>query len=46
VLGSIPLFGRLFRNEGERAVKRNLIMFVTARKIDANGQVNAERSFE
>jgi len=46
VLGSIPMLGRLFRNEGERAVKRNMIMFVTARKIDANGQVNTERSFE
>jgi len=46
VLGSIPLVGRLFRNEGERAVKRNLLMFVTARKIDPSGRVNTFRTME
>lgn len=46
VLGSIPLVGRLFRNEGERAVKRNLMMFVTARKVDPSGRINTARSFE
>lgn len=45
VLGSIPLIGRLFRSEGERAVKRNLMIFVTARKIQPSGAV-AARSFE
>lgn len=46
VLGSIPLVGRLFRNEGERAVKRNLLMFVTAKKVDPSGRINTARSFE
>jgi type II secretory pathway component GspD/PulD (secretin) len=46
VLGSIPLLGRLFRNEGERAVKRNLLMFVTAKIVEPNGRVNTSRSFE
>jgi type II secretory pathway component GspD/PulD (secretin) len=46
VLGSIPLIGRLFRNEGERAVKRNLLMFVTAKKVDPSGRINTARSFE
>jgi type II secretory pathway component GspD/PulD (secretin) len=46
VLGSLPLVGRLFRNEGERAVKRNLLMFVTAKIVEPNGRVNTSRSFE
>jgi len=46
VLGSIPLFGRLFRNEGERAVKRNLMIFVTAKKVEPTGRINTARSFE
>ncbi len=46
VLGSLPLVGRLFRNEGERAVKRNLLMFVTARKVGPSGRIDTSRSFE
>jgi general secretion pathway protein D len=46
VLGSLPLIGRLFRNEGERAVKRNLMIFVTAKKVEASGRINTARSFE
>lgn len=46
VLGHIPLLGRLFRNEGERAVKRNLMMFVTAKKVEPTGRINTARSFE
>jgi type II secretory pathway component GspD/PulD (secretin) len=46
VLGSLPLVGRLFRNEGERAVKRNLLMFVNARKVEPSGRINTSRSFE
>ncbi|MCC7300264.1 MAG: hypothetical protein IT583_04220 [Verrucomicrobia bacterium] len=38
VLGSIPLIGRLFRSEGERSVKRNLMIFVTATEVDVNGR--------
>jgi general secretion pathway protein D len=45
VLGSIPLLGRLFRNEGERAVKRNLLMFVTAKKVTPSGRIDTSRSF-
>jgi len=37
ILGKIPLLGRLFRSEGERSVKRNLIIFVTANQVDATG---------
>ena len=46
VLGSLPLVGRLFRSEGERAVKRNLMMFVTSKKVEATGRINSARSFE
>ena len=38
VLGSIPLIGRLFRSEGERSVKRNLMIFVKATQVDVNGR--------
>ncbi len=38
VLGSIPLVGRLFRSEGEKSVKRNLLIFVTATQVDVNGR--------
>jgi general secretion pathway protein D len=46
VLGSLPLIGRLFCNEGERRVKRNLLMFVTAKIVEPTGRVNTSRSFE
>jgi len=38
VLGSIPLIGRLFRSEGERSIKRNLMIFVSAGQVSNNGQ--------
>ena len=46
VLGSLPLIGRLFRNEGERSVKRNLLIFVTAKKVEPTGRISTARSFE
>jgi len=46
LLGNIPLVGRLFRNEGERAVKRNLLMFVTANVVEPSGRLRTTRSFE
>jgi type II secretory pathway component GspD/PulD (secretin) len=46
VLGSIPLVGRLFRTEGERKVKRNLMIFITASKVSPNGRIISDRSFE
>ena len=39
LLGDIPFMGRLFRNEGSRNIKRNLLIFVTATIVEPNGQV-------
>jgi general secretion pathway protein D len=38
VLGDIPLVGRLFRSESERSIKRNLVIFTTARIINPDGK--------
>jgi general secretion pathway protein D len=38
ILGDIPLLGRLFRNEGSRSRKENLLIFVTARLVDPAGK--------
>ena len=38
LLGDIPLAGRLFRSNVDQKIKRNLIIFVTARLMDAQGQ--------
>lgn len=46
VLGSIPLVGRLFRTEGNRTIKRNLMIFVTASKVSPSGRIISEQSFE
>ncbi|MDD5261881.1 MAG: hypothetical protein PHD76_08540 [Methylacidiphilales bacterium] len=37
VLGDVPLLGRLFRSKVSQTVKRNLVMFITARMIRADG---------
>jgi general secretion pathway protein D len=37
LLGDLPLIGRAFRSKGERAVKRNLIIFLTARMVNPDG---------
>ncbi|MCL1857426.1 MAG: hypothetical protein FWF84_07315, partial [Kiritimatiellaeota bacterium] len=37
ILGDIPLLGRFFRNTYERSVKRNLLIFVTARLVTPDG---------
>jgi general secretion pathway protein D len=37
LLGDIPILGRLFRSEGKRSQKRNLLIFVTARLVDPAG---------
>jgi len=39
ILGDIPLAGGLFRSEVEQKIKSNLIVFVTARLLDAAGQL-------
>lgn len=38
ILGDIPLAGRLFRSNVDQKIKKNLIIFVTARLMDAKGQ--------
>ena len=38
VLGDIPYAGTLFRSEVDQKIKQNLIVFVTARLMDAAGQ--------
>jgi len=39
ILGDIPLAGVLFRSEVEQKIKRNLIIFTTARLLDNAGQL-------
>lgn len=44
LLGDLPIIGRLFRSEGSRSEKRNLLIFVTARLVDPAGNaVNPAR---
>jgi general secretion pathway protein D len=38
ILGDIPVAGRLFRSNVDQKIKKNLIVFVTARLLDAAGQ--------
>ena len=38
IIGDIPLVGRLFRANVEQHIKRNLIIFVTARLVTPGGQ--------
>jgi general secretion pathway protein D len=37
-LGDVPLAGRLFRSEADQKLKKNLVIFVTPRILDAEGQ--------
>jgi general secretion pathway protein D len=37
-LGDLPFIGRLFRSRAEKTTKRNLLIFVTARLVDAEGR--------
>jgi general secretion pathway protein D len=47
LLGDIPLVGRLFRTNAEQHIKRNLVIFVTARLVNPGGQlVNANEETE
>jgi len=41
ILGRLPLLGRFFRSEGERSIKKNLLIFVTANRIDSAGYRNS-----
>jgi general secretion pathway protein D len=38
IIGDIPIVGRLFRTNAEQHVKRNLVIFVTARLVNPGGQ--------
>ncbi len=38
LLGDVPLLGRLFRSSVDQHLKRNLVIFVTARLINAAGE--------
>ncbi len=38
IIGDIPLVGRLFRSNSEQHIKRNLVIFVTARLVNPAGQ--------
>ncbi len=38
IFGDIPLIGRLFRSNVDQHIKRNLVIFVTARLINPEGQ--------
>ena len=42
-LGDIPYLGRLFRSEGSRSTKKNLVIYVKATMVDARGMTSAER---
>jgi len=47
ILGDIPIVGRLFRTNTEQHIKRNLVIFVTARLVNPGGQpVNANEEVE
>lgn len=41
LLGDIPYLGRFFRNEGETTLKKDLLIFVTARTIGPDGEPDA-----
>ena len=38
ILGDIPILGRLFRSSVDQHLKRNLVIFVSARLIGAGGE--------
>ena len=38
ILGDIPMAGRLFRSDADQKIKKNLVIFVTPRILDAEGQ--------
>ncbi len=38
ILGDIPILGRLFRSSVDQHLKRNLVIFVSARLINASGE--------
>lgn len=43
ILGDIPYVGRLFRTEGSRNVKKNLVIYVKATQVDERGLTREDR---
>jgi general secretion pathway protein D len=43
ILGDIPYLGRLFRTEGTRSQKKNLVIFVKATQVDEKGMTRVDR---
>jgi general secretion pathway protein D len=43
ILGDVPLFGALFRSQAQNRLKRNLLIFVTARLVNPDGSPVRER---
>ncbi len=46
VLGDIPFIGALFRSKSEKSVKRNLLIFVTAKLVDPAGHLIRSQTSE
>ncbi len=44
IIGDIPYLGRLFRTEGTRNSKKNLVIFVKATQVDEMGMTRADRA--
>jgi general secretion pathway protein D len=42
-LGDIPYIGRLFRTEGSRSSKKNLVIYVKATQVDDRGMTRVQR---
>lgn len=43
ILGDIPYIGRLFRTEGSRTEKKNLVIYVKATQVDERGMTREDR---
>ena len=43
LLGSIPIIGRLFQSKTKQSMKRNLLIFVTARLVDPAGRAYKQK---
>jgi general secretion pathway protein D len=46
VLGDLPLIGRLFQSKVSSRIKKNLLIFVTARLIKSNGKPEYIKTYE
>ena len=43
ILGDLPYIGRLFRTEGSRSVKKNLVIYIKATQVDERGMTREDR---